>query len=163
MTALVILDTDFLSAFLKIQRCELILRLYQVDRLQLAPAAYRELAQTSLLFRLTDLAWITLTTPLPEELTKLRESEQFSRLGAGEQESIALALSRKDAVLLSNDNQARTFAVSCGIAVANIPAFLLACKMAGELTVEDIQQIIQDLWQYDHYKFRQDVQGLLLS
>ena len=45
MTA-VILDTDFLSSFLKIGRCDLIRALYPTPRVVIPVAVYRELAQT---------------------------------------------------------------------------------------------------------------------
>jgi len=159
----VLLDADFLSAFLKINRLDLIRRFYSVERTYVTPAVYRELAQTSLLPRLTTVAWIEVTLAPADELQTLRQDEVFSRLGAGEQESIALALTTHNAVFLSNDNQARHVARAVGVTVVNIPAFLLACKMASELTTDEIQQIIDDLWQQDHYRFRQDVRALLLS
>jgi predicted nucleic acid-binding protein len=45
----VILDTDFLSSFLKIGRCNLIRSFYQVEQAIIPAAVHRELAQTDLL------------------------------------------------------------------------------------------------------------------
>ena len=45
----VILDTDFLSSFLKIGCCDLIRLLYQVKQATIPTAVHRELAQTTLL------------------------------------------------------------------------------------------------------------------
>ena len=163
MTVSLIIDADFLSAFLKIERLALVFQFYGVERLQVTPAVYRELAQTSLLAPLTNQSGLTLTIPAADQLETLRQDEAFHRLGVGEQESIALALTTEDALLLSNDNQARQLATALGVTVINIPAFLLACKLAGELTRHNIQQIIDDLWQKDYYKFRADVQAQLLA
>jgi predicted nucleic acid-binding protein len=112
---------------------------------------------------LTSQRGLILTTPVAHDLETLRQDEAFHSLGSGEQESIALALATENALLLSNDNKARQLATALGATVINIPAFLLACKLSGELTRDAIQQIIDDLWQKDYYKFRKDVQEQLLA
>jgi hypothetical protein len=60
----IILDTDFLSSLLKIDRCDLIRTLYQVDRVYIPAAVHRELARTDLLTRLLEIPWIDVS---PEE------------------------------------------------------------------------------------------------
>lgn len=161
-TPFVIIDADFLSAFLKINQLELIPKFYQVPQLHLTFAVYREVAQTSLLPQLTAITWITLDAPLLPTLHQLQLDESFRRLGAGEQESIALALTTANAVLLSNDNRARQIATALGVTAINVPGLLLACKLAGELTTDEIRTIINELWQKDHCKFRSDVEAQLL-
>jgi hypothetical protein len=49
MTVVLIIDADFLSAFLKIERLALVHRFYGVEQIQVTPAVYREIAQTLLL------------------------------------------------------------------------------------------------------------------
>ena len=163
MTPVIILDSDFLSAMLKIGRSELIRAFYQVQNIHIAPAVHREIAQTTVLSQLLSLPWVVLTTPEQQMLETLRQDEAFSRLGAGDQESIASALATENSHLLTNDNRCRQIAATLGVTVINIPALLLACKMSGQLTTDDLRQIIDDLWRYDHYKFRQDVQARLLT
>lgn len=102
----VIIDADFLSAFLKINQLELIPKFYGVRELYLTSAVYREVAQTSLLSQLTAIPWLTLAVSPLSTLQQLQLDENFRRLGAGEQESIALALTTANAVLLTNDNRA---------------------------------------------------------
>ena len=46
--ATILLDTDFLSSFLKIDRCDLIESLYQIEEAFIPAAVHRELAQTDL-------------------------------------------------------------------------------------------------------------------
>lgn len=58
MSQFVVIDADFLSAFLKIERLPLIVQFYQIDEIVLAPAVYREVAQTTLLPALSVLKWI---------------------------------------------------------------------------------------------------------
>jgi predicted nucleic acid-binding protein len=68
-----------------------------------------------------------------------------------------------DVVLLMSDNKARQFARSQGVAVANISAFLLACKRAALVSPEQMVQIIDDLKTLDYYEFRPDVRRTLLE
>jgi len=59
VTPTVILDADFLSAFLKVERLPLIREFYQVESLYVPPAVYREVALTDLLSRLlVDGSWV---------------------------------------------------------------------------------------------------------
>lgn len=134
----VILDTDFLSSFLKIGRCDLIRQLYQVEQATIPTAVHRELAQTTLLPRLLAILWITVTTEIPSTDETLVQDSTFQTLGSGEQECILLARALPDAVLLISDNKARQFARLQGTVVVNIPAFLLACKMAVLVSPEQM-------------------------
>jgi predicted nucleic acid-binding protein len=62
-----------------------------------------------------------------------------------------------------NDNKARQFAGSLGLTVVNIPAFLLACRMATLVSIEQMEQIVEDLSVRDHYAFRPEILQLLLE
>ncbi len=92
-----------------------------------------------------------------------RDPPSFQALGAGEQSCILLARTLPDVALLMSDNKARRFAQSLGLTVANIPAFLLACKMAGLVNPEQMRQIIQDLRERDFYEFKADIHAALLE
>ena len=87
----------------------------------------------------------------------------FQALGSGEQACILLARTLPDAVLLMSDNKARQFARSLGVTVINIPAFLLACKMAGLLNPDQIAQIVKDLKTRDYYELRAEIRDALLE
>jgi predicted nucleic acid-binding protein len=159
----VILDTDFLSSFLKIGRCNLIRSFYQVEQAIIPAAVHRELAQTDLLTSLLAIRWINVppVEPSPDE-TLLRDAT-FQTLGAGEKACIVLARTLTEAVLLMSDNKARQFARSLGVTVVNIPAFLLACKMIGLVDPKQMAQIIQDLRDKDFYLFKSEVHDALLE
>ncbi|HEY77208.1 MAG TPA: hypothetical protein G4O00_13710 [Thermoflexia bacterium] len=159
----VILDTDFLSAFLKIERLDLVRDLFRVEVVWIPPAVHREIAQTDLLTRLVDTEWLEVVAPDANLLSDLTQREAFQGLGAGEQECIALALRHPDAMLLTNDNKARQVAAQQGLAVVNIPAFLLACKRAGMADRASLEAIVRDLQDKDHYEFRQEVLKALLE
>ena len=159
----VLVDTDFLSSFLKVGRCELIRSLYQVEQVLIPAAVYRELAQTDLLTRLLAIPWIRVW---PEEASTGEGSlvaPGLEGLGLGEQACILIARGLRDAVLLTSDNVARRKAQSHGIVVANIPAFLIACKDAGLLDSDQMTQVVEDLRQMDFYEFRPEVRDLLLA
>jgi hypothetical protein len=49
------------------------------------------------------------------------------------------------------------------VQVANIAAFLLACKIAGLLNRAELKQIADDLARLDYYRFRQDELEQLLK
>lgn len=159
----VILDTDFLSSFLKIGRCDLIRSLYQVDQALIPVAVHRELAQTDLLPQLLAVPWIVVSTVEQPPDQTVAQNSALQTLGAGEQECVALARVRPDTVLLMNDNRARQFARSLGVTVVNIPAFLLACKMAALVGPEQVAQIIDDLKSKDYYELRPEVRRALLA
>ena len=159
----VIFDTDFLSSFLKIDRCPLIRAFYQIDQAFIPAAVHRELARTDLLTPLMAIRWIRVSAQEPSPDETLLQNATFQTLGAGEQACISLARTQPDAVLLMSDSQARHFARSVGVTVVNIPAFLLACKMSGLIGPEQMLQIIQDLKEQDYYKFKTSVRDLLLA
>ena len=159
----ILLDTDFLSSFLKIERCDLIRSFYQVEQATIPAAVHRELAQTDLLTSLLAIRWIQVSPSNPQPDEALRRDPTFQALGAGEQACILLALTLPNAVLLMNDNKARRFARSLGVTVVNIPAFLLACKMAGLVSREQMTEIVQDLKDKDFYGFKSEIRDLLLG
>jgi predicted nucleic acid-binding protein len=161
--ATVTLDTDFLSSFLKIGRCDLIRSLYRVEQAFIPATVHRELAQTDLLESLLATDWIKVPSVEQPRDEALLQNHTFQALGVGEQACIRLARAWPDSVLLISDNKARQFARSLGITVANIPAFLLACKMAGLVTQQEMAQIVQDLKARDFYEFKAEVRDLLLA
>lgn len=162
MSGFVVIDADFLSSFLKIERLLLVAQYYQVDEVVIAPAVYREIAQTTLLPALSALTWIRIEAPPAAAVQRLRKEGEYSQLGAGEQESIALTVDRAHSVLLCSDNRARRYAQGLGIEVANIAALLLACRQATILKQDDVRQIVEELGRHDYYRFREDVLAQLL-
>ena len=163
MSVVVILDSDFLSAFLKIEQMPLVRSLYQVETVAVPPAVYRKVALTSLLASLTALTWVQVVAPSVTQLETLATDESFRRLGRGEQEAIALAIEQKPTVLLGNDNQARRVAAKLGVDVVNIPAFLLACKQARLVDRQTLAALIADLRAKDFLGFRQADLDLLID
>jgi predicted nucleic acid-binding protein len=159
----IVIDTDFLSSFLKIERLDLVKTFFQVESLLVPTAVYRELAVTDLLPALTALDWIQVREVDRARLTELAGNSEFSALGAGEQEAIALASLLTDSALLMSDRRAGHHARNLGVNVVNIPAFLLAYRNSGEASVEMIQELIEKLQEKDHYGFSEAVLVQLLT
>lgn len=160
MTRTIVLDTDFLSAFLKIGRLALIKEFYEVDALVVPSAVFRELSRTPHLTELAGLSWIRVL--VPDSSRNLDFGEDHARLGAGEKEAILLA-SERESLLLTNDTLARQVARRKGLDVVDIPTFLLSCKLSGFLDRDAIQEVVQDLRERDHYGFRKEILDRLLS
>ena len=159
----VILDTDFLSSFLKIERCGLIRAFYANARIVIPLAVHRELAPTDLLKPLLAIDWITVEPLEPPVPPTLRQNAVFQNLGAGEQAGLLLAQHDPDSVLLISDNLARQFARALGLTTVNIPAFLLACKLAGLIQPDQMAPIILDLKSKDFYDFKAAIRAALLE
>lgn len=159
----VVLDSDFLSSFLKIDRLALVRDFYQIAELLVPPAVYREVSQTDLLAKLIALPWVRVQLLDANRKQALWQDGELAKLGPGEQEAIALSLDRGGAVLLMNDNEARRVAARLGIEVLNIPTFLSACKLSGFTSRGEIAGLISALEERDRYGFRKDVRDLLLS
>ena len=77
MMATIILDTDFLSSFLKIGQCDLIRSLYQVEQVFIPTAVHRELAQTDLLTLLLTIDWIKVPSSGPSADETLLQDATF--------------------------------------------------------------------------------------
>lgn len=159
----ILLDTDFLSSFLKIDRCDLIRSLYQIDQAYIPAAVHRELAQTELLTELLAVSWINVWLEEPPSDEGAMQDPRFGALGSGEQACILLARGLDGAVLLTSDNLARRFAQSLGLVAISIPAFLMACKLSGLVDREQMVRIIEDLRFKDYYEFRAEIRELLLT
>jgi predicted nucleic acid-binding protein len=157
LTRAIVLDTDFLSAFLKIGRLQLIRDFYQADTLLVPAAVVAELSRTPLLQDLARIPWIRI-----EAVEHEFPDDPLHRLGRGEREAIALA-ARDDSLLLTNDNLARQAARRAGVESIDIPAFLLSCKITGFLDGDGVREIVRDLREKDHYGFRKEILDRLIS
>lgn len=58
--------------------------------------------------------------------------------------------------LIQNFYQADQTFIPLAVHLVNIPAFLMACKVAGLVNPEQMAKIIQDLKEKDFYEFKKD-------
>lgn len=161
MSLTIFLDTDFLSAFLKIDQLHLVREFYGVEVLKVPVAVYREVSLTTLLPNLAALPWIEITALDPGERPVL--DPDFIGLGKGEQEAIQLSRSTPGALLLTNDLKARRIAHRLGVGTVDIPAFLLSCKASAFLSLARIREIVEALREKDRLGFRKEILDRLLS
>ncbi len=145
----VILDTDFLSSFLKIGKLSLIRDFFEVEKLYIPAAVFSEIAKTRLGEELLNENYIQ----VKNVENVFRELDSLGNLGRGEKECIALCKQFQNSLLLISDKKALDVAKRNQIIVINIPAFLFACKNAKFLDREELSQIIKDLKQKDYYEF----------
>lgn len=153
-----VVDTDFLSAFFKINRVELIYEALETDKLYVTQAVFEELTKAPFFDRLAEhMEKIELIG-----IDKLHKNVQSAKLGKGELESISYAL-ETNSVLLTNDKKAGEFAEDSGVKVLDIVSFLLLCREIDLLSVDDIKNIMVSLNKYDYMEFSQEQRRLLLN
>lgn len=160
MSLTVFLDTDFLSAFLKIEQLHLVKDFYGVEVLRVPVAVYREVSLTHLLPYLATLQWVVVALE-PGEVIIL--GPDFVGLGKGEREAIQWSLNTPGSLLLMNDLKARRAAQQLGVDTVDVPAFLMSCKVSGFLSVAQLREVIEALREKDRYGFRKEFLDRLLS
>lgn len=155
---MIVIDTDFLSAFIKINRTGLIFTVLDTTELVITGAVFNELEQSTLFTSV-----LQLLNSKKNKLTikAVRSVTQSEPWGLGELESIAFA-KKTNALLLTNDRSAVEMAEKDDITVMDIPRFLLYCKRNNVLSLKEIKQIISDLRERDYYEFSEEVKKLLL-
>ena len=158
----IVIDTDFLSSFLKIGMVRLVKDFFNVDCVSIPLAVFTEIGKTDLVDKLIETDWIKIRTVKNRNYSDLNSNE-FDALGAGEQECMMLCKGSQNHIFLINDKKARQVATSNGISVLNISAFLLACKRSNYLDNDDMSKIIDDLKEKDYFEFsKDDLTNLLL-
>ena len=156
---MIVSDTDFLSAFGKIDRIDLIFKVFKTKEITITKSVYDELKESPVFDKL--LPYFS----AKENNIKVKEASIKDipvSLGKGERASISLAKDKK-AKLLMDDRDAGEYAESKGVDVIDIPAFLFHCKESNTLSVSEIKSIINNLKDKDHYEFEAKVKEELLK
>ena len=158
----IVIDTDFLSSFLKIGGVRLVKDFFNVDCVSIPLAVFTEIGKTDLVDKLIETDWIKIKTVKNRNYADLN-SKEFDALGAGEQECMMLCKDSQKHILLINDKKARQLATGSGISVLNISAFLLACKRSNYLDNDEMSTIIDNLKEKDYFEFgKDDLENLIL-
>lgn len=156
---MIVSDTDFLSAFSKIDRIDLIFKVFKTKEITITKAVYDELKEAPVF----DLLLSYFSAKENKIIIKKVSAKDVpENLGTGERESITLAKDKK-AKLLMDDRDAGEYAESKGVDVIDIPAFLFHCKKKNILSVSEIRSIINNLKDKDHYEFETKVKEELLK
>lgn len=159
---IIILDTDFLSSFLKIGGLDLVKDFFNVKFLHIPVGVMREISTTGLMSEFLKKDYIKMVN-ISEKDFEMLKGVEFERLGSGEKECMALCKQYQNSMLLISDNKARKVARKKGIVVLNIPAFLLACKKTMFLEKNEIALIMKGLKQKDYFEFGKDEKKELLK
>ncbi|OGJ20581.1 hypothetical protein A3K73_05355 [Candidatus Pacearchaeota archaeon RBG_13_36_9] len=162
MEKIIIVDTDFLSAFLKIDRLDLVFQALETNEIVVPKTVLQELEElkNNLLYeKLLKFLNAEKNKFIIKESEKIGSSEEF---GKGELECISLA-EKSNALLLMDDREAGKLAKSKGVIVMEIPTFLLYCKVGNLLSKEELKKIIEELKEKDYYEFTEEIKEMLLE
>ncbi|MBI2106983.1 hypothetical protein HYT57_03285 [Candidatus Woesearchaeota archaeon] len=156
---MIVSDADFLSAFSKIDKVDLIFSVFKTTEIVITRAVYDELKESPVF----DILMPYFTAPKNKIIVKEVSAEDIPRnLGEGERQSITLAKDQR-AKLLMDDRKAGKIAENKGIQVIDIPAFLFFCKEKNILNIMQIKAIISDLKTKDFYELQKDIEKELIS
>lgn len=146
----VVIDTDVLSTFYKIDRLELLQRLFRKSTVIVAPSVSREIRQAvqSGLFRYFPPQGFAKARLSPAERRLAREIGAKRRLGRGDCECIAIARYRK-CVLLTNDWQAEKEAESHSVEHLNLPLILRELWKTGAMPREKVIELAGEIEEKD--------------
>jgi len=161
----IVIDTDFLSTFIKINRLELILAFFRCTSVIIPLAVLKEIDRTDFFEEHHDLLAFSeeeATMKRPLLVQRANKSITNLPLGEGEREAISLAVER-DASLLMNDKAAMKAARSHGVNVIDTFSFLLACHDAGFVERPEMERIVRELESEDSFRFRKSEMRSLLG
>jgi predicted nucleic acid-binding protein len=116
---LIVSDTDFLSAFAKIRRINLILDIFKEDHIIIPEAVYHELKQAPV--------FDMMISHISKKLVRVMKTKSLNAdgiLGKGERQAIYLSIKNR-CKLLMDDRVAGCYAEKKGVKVVDIPSFLL--------------------------------------
>ena len=161
----VVVDSDFLSSFLKIDALDTVREYFRTDRLLLPQAVFRELAVTTLLSQVVGTKWLELREVSSDMLEAATDTAPpgLGDLGSGEREAIALAHHLDRAVLLMNDKRALQTARALDIRTVNVPAFLLLYRSLGAEAALKVRNLVDALEEKDHYGFSPEIRRRLME
>jgi predicted nucleic acid-binding protein len=160
----VVLDTGFISSLFKINRLDLVKKLFNVKTASIPNAVLIELTDARF-FKdflsivapsysgITDDRWIIVEDSKPIEVMDL---------GMGEREAISLALSKRT-ILLIDDQTAKEKAIEMRVEAFDLNMFLQACKDKGLIPQGEMEAIITALKEKDYYNFKNSVEKGLLK
>jgi predicted nucleic acid-binding protein len=159
----VIVDTDIASAFAKIKRLDLLLRLFSNHSIFITPRIFEELSVSldyGYTFPLDVFESFDILYPSEEESKSYKEMLIGNKsLGKGELEAITVCKSR-GYVFTSMDFAALQFAVSMNIDVLDLQSILRALWRSGIKSKDEVKMIIREIEEKDNTSIR-DAQSII--
>jgi predicted nucleic acid-binding protein len=168
---IVVIDTDIISCLAKIEKFQLLQKLFREAQFIVPQRVYEEIirakkegyAFVDYVLRLINDRVLDLTSLTSAEILKIKELDENLNLHFGEIEAIVLAL-RKNAILLSNDSRVKKEIqrLDLGVEVFNLEDIISTLIDVGELTSEnDVKQLIEEIEAKDRVLIRN--KGYLLQ
>lgn len=151
---MIIFDTDILSIFAKINRLELIKKLFST--IHITPMIREEITaplEYGYDFPKDILNNSSVIIPTLEELGLYNKFKV--RLGKGEAEAISIAISRK-LLFATNDRVAQKVAKENGVGIISLQALLKASVKRQFLTLHEFNEIINDMRLRDNLVIPED-------
>ncbi len=160
----VVLDTGFISSLFKINRLDLVKKLFNVKAACIPNAVLVELTEARFFKEFLSIVVPSYSGITGDRWIIVEDSKpiEVMDLGMGEREAISLALS-KGAILLIDDQTAKEKSIELGIKAFDLNMFLHACKEKGLIPQEEMKTIITALKEKDHYDFKNSVEKELLK
>ena len=153
MAKVIILDTDIASAFAKIKRLDLLMKLFSKHRIGLTPKIYEELT-TSLdygyTFPLDIVRCFEVVYPSePENEAYQKLLMEKRTLGKGELEAITISKHR-GYIFASLDTAALRFAEENGVETLGLHAILKSLWESGSQSKDEVREIVKEIEQKDN-------------
>lgn len=145
----IILDTNIVSTFLKIDELSLLQSLFPNHVLAITTGVREELQAAE--FNTGPFAMVKLTRDENDRKEILARTYGF--LGKGELECIAFGLSRS-IPMLTNDHRAKNAALEQGITCFDLPEILRAMIFKGTIDLVRLQQIVHAIESKDNIIFK---------
>lgn len=158
----VVIDTDVLSTFAKINKLELLLRLFPKSTILLTPNVEREIKKGA------KMGIVSYTRPRRFSRIKLdlsekrlvREIRGRRRLGFGDAECIAVAKHR-NCLLVTNDHEVETEADSLSVNHINLPLLLRELWRRKVVQKHQVVELINEIEKKDRIVIKN--KGLILK
>jgi len=144
---LILLDCDIASTFAKIDRIDLLEKLFPKSDIYITSLVYAELLRAkSIGFLFPDKIFssIRLIALKEEEIEDFRSFSQNKRVHIGEAEGLAVAR-RRDAVFLTNDSLTVRFSEEYGIKVMDLKDILILIAKRGIVDKTEMTDILKKI------------------
>jgi predicted nucleic acid-binding protein len=161
----VIVDTGFLSSLAKIDRLELITEFFGVEGFSVPTQVIDELKKSEVYELVSDeIIREESDGSIRTEIIEIDYSQlDYSRERYGKGEIACIELPGEEDVVLIDDRDAKRLARQEGKSCYDLPTFLLSCKKKGLLDKEEMQKVLKDLENEDHYRFTDEMEEKLLD
>jgi len=140
----VVIDTDILSTFAKINKLELLPRLFSKSTILLTPSVSKEIKKG---VKLGIISWRPIGSRIKLGLSEkrlVREIRERRRLGFGDAECVAVAKYR-NCLLITNDRYAEVEADFLSVNHINLPLLLRELWKSNVMPKQQIVELIKEI------------------